>query len=496
MGCLRVMTTAALLLALFFLPSAFGEVSKSANFQIETAVTNEGAGMVTSASFAVTHSIGDATSSVPFTGLSFIARTGEQELVFGPLKGIPSELQITEVFAREAAAGAPITPATWQKDNDPYFYWDRPAHVSPEDIAGYSVSVDAEPDDRIDTTSTSYQMVNDALSDGTHTFYVKAGHTSGTFGPSTTFVIWVDTVPPAISGLAPTEGAVLNEPRPLIAATLTDAQSGIDTAAIVMNVNHVRVTPTFDAASGQAGYAPAGDLPQGPTSVSIEPSDRAGNTADPIIWSFTVDTRPPAGTLLINHGDSVTNSVYAELTLKAQDATSAVTEMMLSNDGVFDNETWEAYATRRARWALTPVSGLRTVFVRFRDAAGNISETASDAILLVLLSPDTLITSGPAGITAETSATFTYAASTAGAVFAYAFDLEDFSAWSSQTSVMRSGLTTGNHYFKVKAAKDVNGNGIIDPDEEDPTPAERVWRIGATGGILGKERPIKFWRVE
>ncbi|MBI3087726.1 MAG: hypothetical protein HYY91_02395, partial [Candidatus Omnitrophica bacterium] len=74
-----------------------------------------------------------------------------------------------------------------------------------------------------------------------------------------------------------------------------------------------------------------------------------------------------------------------------------------------------------------------------------------------------------------------------------------WSEWSDQTTAAAPAeLVFGNHYFKVKAAKEVNGIPGIQPDEEDPTPAERTWIVGVEtpGLFLPRGAPIKLWRVE
>ena len=66
------------------------------------------------------------------------------------------------------------------------------------------------------------------------------------------------------------------------------------------------------------------------------------------------------------------------------------------------------------------------------------------------------------------------------------------------TTATREGLAFGNHYFRVKAAKEVNGTPGIQPDEEDPSPAERTWIVGVEPSILivPKGPHIKLWRLE
>ncbi len=60
-------------------------------------------------------------------------------------------------------------------------------------------------------------------------------------------------------------------------------------------------------------------------------------------------------------------------------------------------------------------------------------------------------------------------------------------------------LIEGNHYFMVRAAKDLNQDSILQLDEVDPTAAMRVWSIGPAGIYqppTTPEKPIKYWEEE
>jgi von Willebrand factor type A domain len=61
---------------------------------------------------------------------------------------------------------------------------------------------------------------------------------------------------------------------------------------------------------------------------------------------------------------------------------SGVTEMKLWNPGREATATWEPFAERR-NWRLVRMGSIATVFVRFRDAAGNESTVFSDSISFV-----------------------------------------------------------------------------------------------------------------
>jgi hypothetical protein len=60
--------------------------------------------------------------------------------------------------------------------------------------------------------------------------------------------------------------------------------------------------------------------------------------------------------------------------LPPADSASGVTEMMISNNPDFGGAAWEPYGTSKP-WILAQTSGLASVFVKYMDAVGNISET-------------------------------------------------------------------------------------------------------------------------
>jgi hypothetical protein len=199
----------------------------------------------------------------------------------------------------------------------------------------------------------------------------------------------------------------------------------------------------------------------------------------------------------VNSDAVMTTSVYVTLNLTASDATSGVAAMLISNDQL-SGYVEEPFAGQRPLWKLKPVRGIQTVYVKFVDNAGHVSAPVSDQIELALLSPETVITSGPAGFSPNPSASFGYSCPEGDCVFSYAFDGDEWSDWSSELIARVSGLSFGNHYFRVKAAKDVNGETGIQPDEEDPSPAERTWIVGVEPSIfiMPKGPHIKMWRLE
>lgn len=96
------------------------------------------------------------------------------------------------------------------------------------------------------------------------------------------------------------------------------------------------------------------------------------------------DTVAPTGTVSISAAASYTKSTTVDVQVLASDDQSAVVAMSFSNDGTtFSN--WEDYQSSRSAWNMTAIGGndaegTKTVYARFRDAAGNISTAVTDTI--------------------------------------------------------------------------------------------------------------------
>jgi hypothetical protein len=113
--------------------------------------------------------------------------------------------------------------------------------------------------------------------------------------------------------------------------------------------------------------------------------------------SIGLDTSAPeTADLLINGGAAFTNAAdgMVTLTLSAEDAFSGVAEFELSNDGSFSGSFLPIRATTSHTLADDTNDGDKTVYVRYRDVAGNVTDAISRTINLDRVDPAVAPTNG------------------------------------------------------------------------------------------------------
>ena len=103
-----------------------------------------------------------------------------------------------------------------------------------------------------------------------------------------------------------------------------------------------------------------------------------GTESDCIFDSITLDTTAPDQTaLVISSGEDFTTSTSVSLGLSANNAT----KMYISNNPTCSvGGVWEDFVNTKL-WTLEQTNGVATVYVRFKDLAGNVSSCISDTII-------------------------------------------------------------------------------------------------------------------
>ncbi|MCX6373691.1 MAG: lamin tail domain-containing protein [Actinobacteria bacterium] len=253
------------------------------------------------------------------------------------------------------------------------------------------------------------------------------------------------------------------------------------------------LTQTWLAASGTASWTydwtfdPASQDGSPAYAIVARATDDVGNTGSSTVTGVMVDNTAPSGaSIVINCGAAYTSIRDVSLTLAAAGAT----EMRFSNDGLTWS-SWEAYGTSKS-WTLSAGDGLKTVFVEYRDAAGNAA-AAQASITFDGTAPSgaSVSINGGAAYTASCDVSLTLAA--AGATeMRFSNDNLTWSSWEAYGASKAWKLSAGDGVKTVFVEyRDAAGNvaaaqaGIT---FDGTAPSGRVWIAG--GAVAVNKRVV------
>ena len=137
---------------------------------------------------------------------------------------------------------------------------------------------------------------------------------------------------------------------------------------------------------GSAGWIPytsafemdlsSGD---GEKQIIIRFRDEVGNQSVIVYDNIIVDTKPPKNALIrINNGSQYTRK--NDVNIKT--LVNGASQILVSNDPTFKRAFWKPYSPFVSSWTLPEDDGEKTVFVKFKDRAGNISDVFNDKVFL------------------------------------------------------------------------------------------------------------------
>ncbi|MEC7901280.1 MAG: hypothetical protein VX385_05610, partial [Acidobacteriota bacterium] len=116
-----------------------------------------------------------------------------------------------------------------------------------------------------------------------------------------------------------------------------------------------------------------------------------------------IDTTPPtSNSFSINSGASHTNTMGVTLTL----ASTGASQMRFKNESGGTWTSYEPYTTSKS-WTLDSTEGTRTVYVQFKDAAGNEAAEVSERNILDNFTHENTANSIAGGETHATSTSVT-----------------------------------------------------------------------------------------
>jgi hypothetical protein len=229
---------------------------------------------------------------------------------------------------------------------------------------------------------------------GTDTFQIEArvqrspSSSSGTFShmglddvKTSTFDL--DTTKPSTNATPSVEpnAAGWNKANLTVRLNATDNQGGSGVQKITYSASGAQNIAQTDSPADSVEL----NLDQeGTTTLTYYATDKAGNVEDKNSLTIKIDKSAPTGTVSINDGASRTRSRSVTLALSATDPSpgSGVSRMRISNtQSGLSSATWEAFSTTKA-WTLSTGQGTKTVYVQYRDGAGNHSAVVTDTIRL------------------------------------------------------------------------------------------------------------------
>jgi len=223
------------------------------------------------------------------------------------------------------------------------------------------------------TTMTVTTTASTPLATSTVTVTANGGGVSHTTSFSLTVTAAPDTVLPTVSISSPTSGTVMIGTK-TVSATASD-NVGVVGVQFLLDGANLNAEDTTSPYSASWVTTNASD---GAHVLSARVRDAAGNLGLAANVNVVVDNHPPTGSVVINGGAAFTNNRTATLTLSATDALTGVTQMRFSNTGS-SYSTAEAYATTKS-WTLATGAGLKTVYVQYKDGAGNWSAGSTATI--------------------------------------------------------------------------------------------------------------------
>ncbi|WP_370249598.1 hypothetical protein [Nocardioides sp.] len=318
-------------------------------------------------------------------------------------------------------------------------------YTSDQDGSTYACRVDFRPLPCNDVGTIWSNVAN-----GVHTFDVQGTSPKGQVGPKLEYTWSVSNAPPipdtSLTGYPPNPSA-----------------SGAATFVLASDLTGATFECSLDNAPFTACTSPhtVTGLSAGPHHFEARARNANGYDWTPAFWEWTANP-PPAPDTTITSGPSGSSAATTASVSFSSDRQGASFECSL------DDAPFVACTSPRQLSGLAV--GPHTF--RVRAVADGVTDaspaSASWTVTAPPPAPDTTITSGPSGSTTATTAEVAFTSGRQGASFECSLDDTPFVACTSPRQL--TGLTVGDHTFRVRAIAD----GVTDP-----TPASASWTVTA-----------------
>ncbi len=333
--------------------------------------------------------------------------------------------------------------------------------------------------------------------EGTNTVYVKYKDSVGNWSVPYSDSIILDTDPP-VGSIVINNNDVYS--TSLVTALTLSATDGNSVLAMKLSSNGVDwsypeplvTSMTWTFASEETN------------TVYVTYMDNAGNWSEVYSDTITFDRTAPVcldGGIVINSGASYATDPTVTLTLSGTDS-SGIAKMQLTNDETAWPIHEEDYQTTKT-WQLASGEGVKSVSVRFKDAAGIWSPACTDTIVLDTTPPvGTIIINNGALYANSASVSLVLAAYDANGVAAMGLSNDSGSTWSTlplvsqMTWILSSDDGQKNVYVKYQDNAGLWSAGTAASITLDTTPPAGIIYTKIAAGrdhVLGLKSDGTLW---
>jgi hypothetical protein len=279
-------------------------------------------------------------------------------------------------------------------------------------------------------------------------FLDDAGNTSSIVSDSIVLDTQAPVTPPGEVALRINGGAAFtNNATGVVTLSLAATDATTSVASMQLSTDGTLDSEAFVPFQSTLVFTLGNPGADGSKQVLVRFRDAAGNTGAAASATITLDRAPPTVTAFtINNNAAFTTSSVVDLQIAANDSLSGVAQMALSTSAGFPSEVFEPFGSPRT-FVLAPGDGSRSAFVKVRDAAGNVSTVASDAITVDATPPQgvSVLINGGAAVTNNPQVQLSLAAQGATTMRVSldgVFDTEPTESFATTKSVTLSGQGT------------------------------------------------------
>lgn len=219
---------------------------------------------------------------------------------------------------------------------------------------------------------------------GQRTVMVQFQDAAGNVSQVATAQTLLDRSAPGATTLRINDGALYtNDDQGVVTLTLgaVDTGSGLSTLQIAGAVTALATAPIVPFEPTKVFTLPFKDV-EGWKELYARYYDKAGNYSDPVSAFIKLDRTAPVPALALPFGNLARTNMLP-VTIAAE---SDAALMLLSNDVGFAGAAWQPYQ-KNLVWTFLPGQGIRWMYVKLRDFAGNTSDSYSIAVTLDSLPP-------------------------------------------------------------------------------------------------------------